>query len=351
MVAGGVEELISRVGSLPVILLHACSGGSNLLVNRSAVEALESVTEDIAMTFRITTAALVLVAAPVFAQTAGVSRPDPAVITSDDAVTTPKPLTAKPSAAMPATAPTSETVYGAYVPYTGPAVAGSHLSSHATPAEDPADAMIVVSVPEREGELREGTLLRTKMMDTLSTNTTMRGTRFTAAITQPIERDGRVIIPVGSILEGQVTEVHGGRRISGAASMHLETRNVTLPDGTHYVVHAQLVDLGRSDFKVTDEGTLKRKDHAKETLAVVGGVTGAGAVSGAMIGGGVGAIVGASIGAGVSTVIWLKQDRQATLAKDIPMVFSLTTPMILTPLNGPAVSSLGKGMGVVGAAQ
>ena len=70
------------------------------------------------------------------------------------------------------------------------------------------------------------------------------------------------------------------------------------------------------------------------------------------MGGGVGAIVGASLGAGVSTVIWLKQDRQATLPKDVTLVFSLTTPMILTPLRGSAVSSLSaSGTAVVGAAQ
>ena len=96
-------------------------------------------------------------------------------------------------------------------------------------------------------------------------------------MTEPIERNGRVIIPVGSILEGRVTEVHGGKRISGGALLHLETSNVTLPDGTHYIVHAQVIDTGKSDFNVTDEGTLKKKDHAKETLAVMGGVTGAGA--------------------------------------------------------------------------
>ena len=47
-----------------------------------------------------------------------------------------------------------------------------------------------------------------------------------------------------------MTEVHGGRRISGGALLHLEPRNVTLPDGTHYIVHAQLIDTGRSDFNV-----------------------------------------------------------------------------------------------------
>jgi hypothetical protein len=304
------------------------------------------------MTLRITTAALLFVAAPVFAQMTGVSRPDPTVITSDEATPAPKPLAPRPSAAIPATAPTSSDAYGAYIPYTGPKTASAPAVSHVMTVENPEDAMIVVSVSEEEGTLREGTLLRTKMMETLSTSSTMRGTRFTAQVTEPIERDGRVIIPVGSILEGRVTDVHGGRRISGGALLHLETNDVTLPDGTHYIVHAQVIDTGRSEFKVTDEGTLKKKDHAKETLAVMGGVTGAGAVSGAMIGGGVGAVVGASIGAGVSTVIWLKQDRQATLPKDVPMVFSLTTPMILTPLHGSTMSRLNTGDGVAaGAAQ
>jgi hypothetical protein len=301
--------------------------------------------EDIAMTLRITTAAFVLAAAPVFAQSAGtgVSHPDPAVITADDAQPTPRPLTAKPSAATTA-APATTEVYGPYVPYTGPKVASSAVApSHVTPVEDPADAMIVVSVPERAGELREGTLLKTKMQDTLSTASTQRGTKFSAEVTEPIERDGRVIIPVGSILEGQVTEVRAGRPITGTAMLHLETRDVTLPDGTHYIVHAQLIDIGKSQFNVNDEGTLKKKSDAKKTLVVVGGVTGAGAVAGAMIGGGVGAAVGAGIGAGVSTVLWLKRDRQATLNKDEKMVFSLTVPMILTPLNGTQVSSLTAG--------
>lgn len=306
------------------------------------------------MTLRISTAALLLAATPLFAQMSGVSHPDPAVIQSDDETPAVKPLTPRPSAAIPAsaTAPAAsqEAAYGTYVPYTGPKVPNSHAASAevAAPAEDPADAMIVVDVPEREGELREGTLLKTRMLDTLSTSSTLPGARFTAEVTEPIERKGRVIIPVGAVLEGQVTEVHGGKRITGGASMHLETRTVTLPDGTHYIVHAQLVDVGRGDFKISDEGTLKRKDHPKETLAVVGGVTGAGAVTGAVAGGPVGALVGAGIGAGVSTVIWLKQDRQGTLDKDVPMVFSLTMPMILTPLGGTTTAS---GLATHGAVQ
>ncbi|HEX3373564.1 MAG TPA: hypothetical protein VHS13_05100 [Edaphobacter sp.] len=302
------------------------------------------------MTLRITTAAFVLATAPLFAQTSGVSHPDSSPITSDDvapatSASTPV-LKPRPSAAIPATpAPATTEVYGSYVPYTGSKMAGAAVATHVAPVENPEDAMIVTSVPERAGELREGTLLKTKMISTLSTESTVTGSRFTAEVTEPIERNGKVIIPVGSILDGRVTEVHGGKRITGGALLHLETSNVTLPDGTHYIVHAQVIDTGNSDFKVTDEGTLKKKDHAKETLAVMGGVTGAGAATGAVLGGGVGAAVGAGIGAGVSTVIWLKQDRQATLPKDVKLVFSLTMPMILTPLNGPVVSSVAPGAG------
>jgi hypothetical protein len=309
------------------------------------------------MKMHITTAALVLAAAPAFSQSAmtGVSHPDAAVISSsDDAATQASSQTiAKPSADVPAVVPASPAVeYGPYVPYKGAAVASASMMTAEPAAEDPADAMIVTSVPEREGTLREGTLLKVKIGETLATDTTVAGSRFSGTVTEAIERNGRVIIPVGSTLEGRVTEVRGGRRISGAAMLHLETSDVTLPDGTHYIVHAQLIDTGKSEFNVDNEGTLKRKDHVKETLAIVGGVTGAGAATGALIGGGVGAVVGAGIGAGVSTFIWLKQDRQATLPKDELLVFSLTVPMVLTPLSGTPVSSLNAGaLGGVGAAQ
>jgi hypothetical protein len=291
------------------------------------------------MKIQIATAALVLGSVPAFAQATGVSNPEPVVITaSDDTATqTPaadggrRPLTAKPQAGTPAVVPApTEEVYGSFVPYKG-ATATNSVATEVDPVGD-VDGQIVTSVAEREGELREGTLLRVNMVDGVSTESTVAGTKFTASIVEPVEKGGRVIIPVGSVLDGQVTEVHSGRRISGGALMHLEPRNITLPDGTHYVVHAQLIDTSRSDFKVDSEGTLKKREHPKETLAVMSLATGSSAVAGAMIGGGVGAVVGAGIGAGVSTFLWLKQDRQATLNKDSRLVFMLTTPMILTPL-------------------
>jgi hypothetical protein len=178
------------------------------------------------------------------------------------------------------------------------------------------------------------------MRDELSTATTTPGTKFTAEVMEAITNKGRVIIPIGSVLEGQVTEVHAGKRISGAASLHLEPRNVTLPDGTVYVIHAQLIDTTLNNFNVDREGTLKRRDQVKRDLAVAALATGGGAAAGALIGGGVGAVVGAGVGAGASTVMWLKQERQANLDKDSRLVFSLTTPLMVKPLHAGAGTAM-----------
>jgi hypothetical protein len=307
-----------------------------------SLQGAETVPEVDAMKILITTAALVIATLPVTAQSprTGVSNPDNSAITSNDETTAPvaqpaqetgrRPLSAeKPSAATP-TAQSKEE-FGPYVPYVAP---GSKVQPAPAVAATPVnpDADIVMSVPEGENELREGTLLHVRMREDISTATTAAGSQFSAEVMEPIEKNGRVIIPMGAILNGQVTMVRSGKRISGAAALHLEPRNVTLPDGTQYILHAQLTDTSFNDFKVDGEGTLKRKDDTKKNLAVLSLTTGGGAAAGAMLGGGVGALVGAGVGAGVSTYMWLKSDHQGTLQKDVRLVFSLTAPMELTPL-------------------
>lgn len=321
------------------------------------------------MKLPIATAAFVLITIPVIAQDArtGVSTP-PAVditTTSDDSPAAPalKPRVpeAKPSAAVPAaTNSTGSSTYGPYVPYRAagtPAPAPAATTAAFDPdaaivtttvpdtapvADSPAlNADIVTSVPEREGEIREGTLLKARITQGLSTTGTLEGSPFSASLTEPVEKDGRVILPIGSMVEGRVTEVRSGRRISGRAALHLQVNDVTLPDGSHYVIHAQLIDSDQMDHSNVDsEGTLVRRDHVRKTLAAMSVATGGAAAAGAMVGGGVGALVGAGIGAGASTILWLKQDRQEALPKDSLLVFSLTAPMVLKPTSARTVSSM-----------
>lgn len=306
-------------------------------------------------------AAFLVAATPMPAQErTGVSHPDPVVITTTDdntaAPATVKPAP-KPSAAVPAAS--SETVYGPYVPYHGPespvsttgeeaafdpdanivteATAGRSerrlLNEAANSTNDP-DAGIVTHVPSKAGEVPDGTLVKARLSETLSTLTTQPGTKFTAVISAPVMRDAKVIVPEGSLLEGRVTWVRGGKRIGGPAAIHLEPRTVTLPDGGQYILHARVIDTDSWDNTgVDDEGTITRKQNGKKTLGAMTLAAGGPMAAGAVIGGLPGAVIGAGVGAGVGTVIWLKQDRQAELPKDLELVFSLTEPMSTTPLS------------------
>ncbi len=298
------------------------------------------------------TAAVALSTLPLLAQAGeqGVSHPDTAPITADEQVARPSTFKAKPSpynpdanivttTTLPATAPTSYQDDGsAFHPYHAggtPALTPRPMpqGTASTQSVDDPDANIVTEVPLRPGEVGEGTLLKVRMNEPLSTTTTLRGQPFSATLTEDVLRDGRSVIPAGSILDGTVTEVHGGRRISGRAAIHLEPRRVTLPDGRYYVLHAQVIETGEQHaVRVDGEGSIVRRDHATEMLGIAALTTGSGAVAGAVAGGGVGAVVGAGIGAGISTVIWLKQDRQAALPRNTPLVFTLTTPMMMQSL-------------------
>jgi hypothetical protein len=187
------------------------------------------------------------------------------------------------------------------------------------------DANVVTRVAGPANGLPVGTLVKTRMLQGFSTQTTVEGSEWRAELLEPLTRDGQVLIPAGAVMRGRVTEVHGGKRISGEASIHLEPLAVTLPDGTTLGMHAQVIDTNLyRTTKVDNEGTILRRDHKKEDGGILALTTGSGAAAGAMIGGVPGALIGAGVGAGVSTALWLKQDRQAELPKDTQVTFELT---------------------------
>ena len=202
------------------------------------------------------------------------------------------------------------------------------------------DEGIVASLPYIKNALAEGTMLRARLNQEISSKTTEQGSRFTARLSSEVTHDGRIVFPEGTLLSGRVTSIKQPRKLGGGASVHLEPDTVTLPDGTAYRVNARIIDT--DDFhnsRVNDEGTIIHTQHAKATLASLGLTTGSAAVAGAMIGGGVGAAVGAGIGAGIGAAWWLRRDRSETLAEGTQLVFSLDRPLYLVPLTPDAAGA------------
>ncbi len=199
-------------------------------------------------------------------------------------------------------------------------------------SKDNTDDGIVTYVPAAANALPEGTVFRVSMLQDIEAYNTKPGTPFSGKVTQDIMRNGKVIVPAGSELHGRVVYATSASRLHGGSTLHLRADEFVLPDGTRYHVHAQVIDTQGSDTNAKGEGNIVPSAEVKRNLAVLGAGAGGGAIVGAAIGGGVGAIVGSAIGAGAATTHWLLVERSANLPASSVLIFSLTDPMVLNPV-------------------
>ena len=291
----------------------------------------------------------------------GTSHPEALndTIESSDA---PKPQ--KPSPAVPAVAPTqaakSDEVYtDRYVPYKPAGVDPTATptptlqthTDHYTPGSnggyvprgtavdsskyvesDPRSG-VVTTVELGPNDLPVGTRIQAALNNTISTKTTAAGTRFAAEVKQPVMREGRVIIPAGTVINGRVTQSHGGRRISGASAIRLQPDTIILPNRAVYRLNAEVTELDHfSASHVNREGVITNTHDNRVALGAGAVTTTSGLVAGAMMGGPVGAGVGAGIGAGIGVYWWLREDHQQTLPTGTEIVFSTNDILALSPM-------------------
>jgi hypothetical protein len=191
---------------------------------------------------------------------------------------------------------------------------------------------IVSAIPSSPNDLAEGTNIRVKLTDSLSTRNTTAGAPFKGEVTKDVYKDGRIIIPAGSELRGRVIAVSQGHHFGPAATLRLRPDVVILPDGTAYHLYGQVAGSEAPGTRTDSEGGIQPKSHLVKNAAEYGIGAGGGALMGAHFGGPTGALIGAGIGAGVVTAHLLMQHPDAAVLPEGAMVtFSLTEPMALTP--------------------
>jgi hypothetical protein len=293
----------------------------------------------------------------------GVSNPPPNdEITTPDAQPQPeaKPSPAKPMTAAPA-APAAQTAPAAQLPqesapldpamgFTRPdsgdgtdagivkveSANGSQpaLNQRAM-ASDP-DGDIVHPVPLPPGTLMEGTVIRVRLLERISTNFSQDGDSFRTQVASDVVSNGQVALPAGAEIDGVVTHVTTGH-FGGRGSMSLQPQAVILPDGSHYRLYAQVTAAPGSNTRVGNEGTVEAGSRTKKDEIEYGGGVGVGLVAGAALGGPAGALAGSLVGAGAVTLHLLMDHPQATLDKGPVLDFTLTEPLRLvaaTPNSG-----------------
>jgi hypothetical protein len=263
----------------------------------------------------------------------GVSTPPTA-----DAITTTEQAPAVPPVATapapaPAAPPTKSSNPDAGIVETPLPPSSGDLHTRAFDAKaDHSDDDIVTEVPTPANALPAGTVFKVRMLQDIDAGSTTPNTPFRGTVTQDIMRNGKVVVPVGSELRGRVVYATAGRRLNGGSVIHLRPDEFVLPDGTRYHLHAQVIDTVGSDTKAKGEGDIVANEHGKRTAAELGLGVGSGAILGAAVGGGVGAVVGTAVGAGVVTAHWLLTNWSANLSSNSTVVFSLTDPMFLNPM-------------------
>ena len=186
----------------------------------------------------------------------------------------------------------------------------------------------IVHPEARPGELIEGTTIRARLLNRLSTTNSQSGESFRATVASDVMQGGQILIPAGSEIDGVVVSASPGHT-GGHGAMLLRPQTVTLSDGQHFKIFAQVSDAPGSRTRVTGEGEITPDSQLKKDGIEYGGAVGAGVVTGAILGGPVGALAGSLVGAGAITVHLLMNHPQATLDPGTVLVFTLTEPLDL----------------------
>lgn len=298
----------------------------------------------------------------------GVSQPPPddtIVATPDTNSETPPPPTQsaakpKPSPAIPAaaatprpsqasavrTSPDSQYDNTDYGIVTVPAQPKAHQNTQADEdfsgddstggavlhTRENTDDGIVNPQPTPANELPEGTEIKVRIDNALSTDDTAAGSPFHGQIKFNVYKGGSIIIPAGSTLRGRVVQVKQGHHFGSAATLRLRPDVVILPDGTAYHLHAQVYGSGARGTKTGSEGGIQPSSHVVKKTAEYGVGVGTGALVGGELGGPAGALAGSIVGAGiVTTHLLLQHPEAATIPAGSEIDFSLTEPLDMTP--------------------
>ena len=159
-----------------------------------------------------------------------------------------------------------------------------------------------------------GTLLMVTFDETLSSDGSQPGDRFTARVVEPVLVNGQVAIAAGSTISGRVVAVQPAKRVGGRALLNLEFATLRLASGSEWPLSASFHEQSDS--------------QSKQDAAAIGGGAAAGAVLGRVFGKDskgtvLGAVVGAAIGTGIAA---RNRGEEVTLPEGIAVEINLDKP-------------------------
>lgn len=264
--------------------------------------------------------------------------PDDAIVTDQEKPPAAQPAPAQDAAQAPVKMDANTAAPGNSAdtlpipqPQAAPALAPAQPALESREASaDPDGDIVHPGSSLRPGELAEGTTIRVKLLNRLSSAELRPGEPFRSQVASDVYQGDKILIPAGVEIDGTVVQVSTGHAGS-SGSMRLRPEVAILPDGSRFRIHAELSGTRGSNTHVVGEGTIKPDPRWKRDGVEYGGAVGVGAVTGAFVAGPVGALTGGLIGAGAATAHVMLNHQQATLEPGATLLFTLTEPLEMAP--------------------
>jgi hypothetical protein len=167
-------------------------------------------------------------------------------------------------------------------------------------------------------ELPAGTKIRVQMDNEINSKVSSVGDTFTMKISEPVKVRETVVLPIGTIIEGRVTEVKRAAigRKNGRLTLSFEM--LRLSGGEKREINGVLVNR------------LTAKSSQAASVLTVAGATALGAVFGTVSKSGNGALIGAAIGTGAGAgVAFLRKGKDVRIKADEEFEIELTRKVVL----------------------
>jgi hypothetical protein len=156
----------------------------------------------------------------------------------------------------------------------------------------------------------------------------------------PYVQDGRMVIPEGTYVQGEITSVQRAGRVKGRAEVMMHFTTLIFPNGYTVTLPGAVDNVpgSRNDSLKSEEGKIQHEGEKGKDTATVASTAGTGAAIGAISGGLKGAGIGAGIGgvAGLATVLLTRGgDVRMDTSTAVEMVFQRDVPLDESRLDRP----------------
>ncbi len=170
-----------------------------------------------------------------------------------------------------------------------------------------------------------GTRVPLRLQSGLSTKTAHVGDGVYARTEFPVAIDGKMMIPVGTYVQGKIAKIVRPGRVKGRAEIQFNFTTLIFPSGYTVALPGSVDSLDSEKAQTKDaEGTIRQEGEKGKDIGTVATTGASGAAIGAIAGGGKGAGIGAGIGGATGLAI-----AMLTRGSDVHLPAGTTLEMVI----------------------